>query len=112
MCNRIVQKGREVKPGQPVMVLMRGPRGEFEMPFEEAAFGGPARNESRNYWIQREGADPLSVPDAERFFERDETTGKQNSEDVPSGTALEGLWQRKAPGQDCRALKVCTSLPS
>ena len=45
------------------MVLMRGPGGEFEIPFEEAVFGGPARNESRNYWIRREGAEPVIVPD-------------------------------------------------
>ncbi|MEA3187538.1 MAG: hypothetical protein QOD99_1368, partial [Chthoniobacter sp.] len=29
------------------MVLMRGPGGEFEIPFDEAIFGGPARSESR-----------------------------------------------------------------
>ena len=34
---------------------MRDPGGEFEVPFDEAVFGGPARNESRHYWIQGEG---------------------------------------------------------
>jgi hypothetical protein len=58
-----------VKPGQRVMVLMRGPGGEFEIPFDEAIFGGPVRSESRNYWIRREGAEPVIVPEVERFGE-------------------------------------------
>ena len=40
-------------------MLLRGPGGEFEVPFDEAVFGGPARNESRHYWIQRTGAEPV-----------------------------------------------------
>ena len=85
------------------MVLMRGPRGEFEIPFEEAVFGGPARNESRNYWIRREGAEPVIVPDVERFGEKDKSTGTQNWEDVPAGSALEGLLlpTRPAKTTDC-----------
>jgi hypothetical protein len=76
--------------GQCMMVLMRGPGGEFEIPFDEAIFGGPARCESRNYWITREGAEPVIVPDVERFGEKDQTTSQQNWEEVPAGTALEG----------------------
>jgi len=53
MCNRYVQSGKEVRPGQRTMVLMRGPGGEFELPFEEAVFGGPARCEIR---AERTGA--------------------------------------------------------
>jgi hypothetical protein len=49
---------------------MRGPGGEFELPFDEAVFGGPARNESRHSWIQREEAEPVLVPDLSRFGER------------------------------------------
>ena len=79
MCNRFVQKGREVRPQQNATVLMKGPGGFFELPFE-AVFGGPARNESRNYWIKREGAEPVIVPDIERFGEKDKTTGVQNWE--------------------------------
>ena len=89
MCNRIVQHGQEIKPGKRVMVLLRGPGGEFEVPFEEAVFGGPARKESRNLWIRREGAEPVIVPEVERFGEKDKLTGQQNWEDVPKGTALE-----------------------
>jgi hypothetical protein len=56
MCNRIVQKDAPIKPGGKVTVLMRGPQGEFEMPFTEAVFGGPAKRESREmrsmfYWM-------------------------------------------------------------
>ena len=91
MCNRFVQLNREVRPGQKATVLMRGPGGEFEVPYEEAVFGGPARTESRNYWIKREGAEPVLVPGIGRFGEKDNATGEQHWEDVPAGSALEGL---------------------
>ena len=45
MCNRVVQNGVEIKPGGKATVLMRGPQGEFELPFTEAVFGGPAKTE-------------------------------------------------------------------
>jgi len=67
MCNRVVQKDVPIKPGGRVTVLMRGPQGEYELPFTEAVFGGPARIESRNYWIKREGAENVIVPDVTRF---------------------------------------------
>ena len=108
MCNRFVQNSRLVKPGERATVLMRGPGGEFEMPFEEAVFGGPARSESRNYWIKCEGAEPVIVPDIERFGEKDKTTGQQNWEDLPAGSALEGLLLPRPPGKDYRLLKVVT----
>ncbi len=107
MCNRFVQKGREVRPQQTATVLMKGPGGFFELPFD-AVFGGPARNESRNYWIKREGAEPVIVPDIERFGEKDKATGQQNWEDVPAGTALEGLLLPSPPGKEYRLLKVVT----
>ena len=43
-----------IKPGEKAKVLMRGPRGEFELPFTQAVFGGPAKRESRGYWIKTE----------------------------------------------------------
>ncbi|MEO8351769.1 MAG: hypothetical protein ABI680_08555 [Chthoniobacteraceae bacterium] len=73
MCNRFVQKGREVRPQENATVLMNGPGGFFELPFE-AVFGVPARNESRNYWIKHDGAEPVIVLDIERFGEKDKTT--------------------------------------
>ena len=108
MCNRVVQKGREVKPGQPIMVLIRGPGGDYELPFDEAIFGGPARVESQSYWIKRERAEPVLIPDVERFGEKDKVTGQQNYEDVPPGTALEGLLLPTPPGKAYRLLKVLT----
>jgi len=108
MCNRYVQSGREVRPGQRTLVLMRGPGGEFELPFEEAIFGGPARSESRNYWIKRERAEPVIVPDISRFGEKDKATGVQHWEDVPAGSALEGLLLPTPPGKAYRLLKVLT----
>ena len=77
MCNRFVQQGRKVRPGQRALVLLRRPGGEFEVPFDEAVFGGPARNESRHSWNQREGVEPVLVPDIARFGEKDKTTQEQ-----------------------------------
>ena len=108
MCDRFVEKGREVRPGQRALVLMRGPGGEFEVPFDEAVFGGPARNESRHYWIKREGAELVLVPDISRFGEKDKATQEQNWEDVPAGSSMEGLLLPRPPGVGYRLLKVLT----
>jgi hypothetical protein len=51
------------------------------MPFEAAVFGGPARNESRHSWIQRERAEPVLVPDLSRFGEKDQATQERNCGD-------------------------------
>jgi hypothetical protein len=32
------------------------PEGEFEVPFHEAVIGGPARDESRHYWVMPAGS--------------------------------------------------------
>ena len=77
MCNRVVQKDEVIKPGQRVMVLMRGPQGEFELPFGDAVFAGPAKRESRGYWVNREGAEEVVVPDVSRSGEKNKTTGAQ-----------------------------------
>lgn len=74
MCDRFIEKCREVRPGQRALALMRGPGGEFEKPFDEAIFGGRIRNESRNYWIQRGRTEPVVVPDISRFGEKDKAT--------------------------------------
>lgn len=87
---------------------MRGPAGDFELPFDVATFGGPARSESRNYWIKREGAEPVLVPNISRFGEKDKATGRQNWENVPPGSALEGLLLPIPPGKDYRLLKIVT----
>jgi hypothetical protein len=108
MCNRYVQSGKEVRPGQRTLVLMRGPAGEFELPFEEAVFGGSARCESRNYWIKREGAVEVRVPGISRFGEKDKATAVQNWEDVPEGSSMDGLLLPQPPGKAYRLLKVVT----
>lgn len=108
MCNRIVQDGRIIKPGERARVLMKGPGAVFELPFEDAVFGGPAKKESRNYWINREGAEPVIVPDIERFGEKNKATGEQGWEDVPPGSSLEGLLLPQPPGKDYRLLKIVT----
>lgn len=106
MCNRVVQNDVIVKPGQRAKVLMRGPGGEFEIPFDEAVFGGPAKRESRNYWIKREGAEDVLVPNVSRFGEKNKATGEQGWEDITPGSALEGLLLPQPPGKDYRLLKI------
>ncbi len=108
MCNRVVQNGVEVKPGGKATVLMRGPQGEFELPFTEAVFGGPARGESRNYWITREGAEDVRVPNISKFGEKNKTTGEQGWEDVAPGSSLQGLLLPQPPGKEYRLLKIVT----
>jgi len=108
MCNRVVQKGNVIKPGERITVLMRGPQGEYELPFTEAIFGGPAKSESRNYWIRREGAEPVIVPEVTRFGEKNKTTEEQGWEDIADGSALQGLLLPQPPGKDYRLLKVVT----
>jgi len=108
MCNRVVQKNKPVKPGEPVTVLMRGPQGEFEIPFTEAIFGGPAKNESRKYWIHREGAEEVLVPEVTGFGEKNKSTGEQNCEELQPGSALEGLLLPQPPGKNYRLLKIVT----
>ena len=108
MCNRVVQNDVTVKPGGKLTVLMKGPGGEFELPFNEAIFGGPAKRESRGYWIEREGAVDVLVPDVSRFGEKNQATEEQGWEDVPPGSALEGLLLPQPPGKDYRLLKIVT----
>ena len=108
MCNRYVQNSVEVKPGGRTTVLMRGPQGEFEIPFDEAVFGGPAKRESRGYWKAKERAEEVIVPNVSRFGEKNKTTGEQSHEDIPPGSSLEGLLLPQPPGKQYRLLKIVT----
>ena len=72
-------------------------------------FGGPAKKESRNYWLQREGAVDVLVPNVTRFGEKNKTTEEQGWEDVPPGSALEGLLLPQPPGKDYRLLKIVSA---
>jgi hypothetical protein len=108
MCNRVVQKDKIIKPGERVTVLLRGPGAEFDLPFDDAVFAGPAKSESRNYWIKREGAVDVIVPDVTRFGEKNKTTGEQGWEDIPLASTLDGLLLPQPPGKDYRLLKIVT----
>jgi hypothetical protein len=108
MCNKYVQNSLEVKPGGRTTVLMRGPQGDFELEFTEAIFGGPAKRESRGYWKSREGAEDVIVPNVSKFGEKNKATGEQEWEEVPPGSALEGLPLPQPPGKDYRLLKIVT----
>jgi hypothetical protein len=108
MCNRVVQNGVVVKPGEPTTVLLKGPGGQFVLPFAEAIFGGPAKRESRNFWIQREGAEDVLIPNISRFGEKNKSTGEQGWEDVAPGSVLEGLLLPQPAGKNYRLLKIVT----
>src|SRR5579862_1478561 len=102
MCNRVVQNDVVIKPGEKITVLMKGPGAEFELTFDEAVFGGPAKRESRGYWKSKEGAEDVIVPDVSRFGEKNKATGEQGWEDLPAGTALQGLLLPEPPGKQYR----------
>lgn len=108
MCNRYVQKGQVVKPGDRTTVLLRGPGAEFELPFDDAVFGGPAKGENKSFWIKREGAEEVRVPDISRFGEKNKATGEQGWQDVAPGSTLDGLLLPQPPGKDYRLLKIVT----
>jgi hypothetical protein len=108
MCNRVIQNDVVIKPGERAKVLLKGPGGEFELPFTEAVFGGPAKRESRNYWIHKERAEDVIVPDVSKFGEKNTATGEQGWEDLPAGSALQGLLLPQPPGKDYRLLKIVT----
>jgi hypothetical protein len=123
MCNRVVQKGKVVKPGEKVTVLMKGPGAEFELSFDGAVFAGPAKRESsgvidstphpnplpvRGGEGEREGAVDVIVPEVSRFGEKNKATEEQGWEDLPPGSALEGLLLPQPPGKDYRLLKIVT----
>jgi hypothetical protein len=108
MCNRVVQKGIIIKPGERIMVRLKGPGAEFDLPFGDAVFGGPAKRESRAYWKGVERAVEVVIPDVSRFGEKNKVTGEQGWEDLPAGSSLEGLLLPQPPGKDYRLLKVVT----
>jgi hypothetical protein len=87
---------------------MRGPGGEFELPFSEAIFGGPAKRESRGWWKRSEGAEDVLVPNVSRFGEKNKVTGDQGYEDLPPDSQLEGLLLPQPPGKSYRLLKIVT----
>jgi hypothetical protein len=76
--------------------------------FNEAVFGGPAKRESRGYWISREGAEDVIVPNVSRYGEKNKTTDEQGWEDVTPGSSLEGLLLPQPPGKAYRLLKIVT----
>jgi hypothetical protein len=50
----------------------------------------------------------VSVPDVDRFGEKNKATEEQGWEDVPPGSALEGLLLPQPPGKEYRFLTVIT----
>jgi hypothetical protein len=87
---------------------LKRPGGEFLEPYYGAVFAGPAKKESRGYWIGREGAVDVIVPEVSRFGEKNKATEEQGWEDLPPGSTLEGLLLPQPPGKDYRLLKIVT----
>lgn len=111
MCNRVVQKGKIIKPGEKIKVRMKGPGAEFDLEFDGAIFGGPAKRESKGYWKSKERAEEVIIPDVERFGEKNKTTDEQGWEDIEPGSSLEGLLLPDTVaknGEHYRLLKVVT----
>lgn len=108
MCNRFVQGGKLIKPGERAKVLMRGPGGTFEIEFDGAVFSGAARKDNCEYWLVREGGEEVRVPFITRYGERNSSNKAQGWEDVPEGSSMEGILLPPPPGKDYRLLKVVT----
>jgi hypothetical protein len=109
MCNRFVQSGQVVKPGQKCRVLMRGPAGKFEVDYSEAVFSGAARDDNRKHWEKREGAEEVQIPDVEKYGEKNKTTGVQSWETLRSKSSMQGLLLPQPQGKSYRLLKVVTT---
>jgi hypothetical protein len=108
MCNRVVQKGKIIKPGERITVRMKGPGAEFDLEFDGAIFGGPAKRESKGYWKSKERAEEVIIPYVSQFGEKNKATDEQGWEDVAPDSSLEGLLLPQPPGKDYRLLKVVT----
>jgi hypothetical protein len=109
MCNTIVQNGVVIRPGQPVMVVMRGPGGDWLMPLP-AVWGGSARGERRKYWTKAQGGMEVIIPAVTRWGEVD--GGKAQWENLPPGAGLRGILlpeQQRKDGGTYRILKLVTT---
>jgi hypothetical protein len=90
-----VQKDVVVKPGQRLMVLLKGRARSLRCLHTATVRGGLRQSEqgarAADYWIKREGAEEVLVPEVTRFGEKNKATEEQGWEDVAPGSALEGL---------------------
>lgn len=107
MCNRFVQNGRVVKPGEKATVLLRGPAGEFEIEFDQAVFSGNAREDKKRYWLKQ--ADEVIVPGISAYGEKNKLTGAQSFEQVPDGSRALGFLLPQPEGKEYRLLKILTT---
>jgi hypothetical protein len=107
MCNRFVQNGRVVKPGEKATVLLRGPAGEFEIEFDQAVFSGNAREDKKRYWLRQ--ADEVIVPGISAYGEKHKVTGAQSFEEVPEGSKMLGFLLPQPEGKQYRLLKILTT---
>lgn len=98
-----------MKPGEPVVYVLRGPGGDFEI--EQGIFSGSARDDNPRAW--KHGQKVL-VPHVSSFGNRDDDTGAEDWEPLPNGSALEAYalppQERKdGSGSFYRLLKLITS---
>ena len=60
-------KSKIIKPGEKITVHLKGPGAEFDLEFDNAIFGEPAKRESKGYWKSKECAEEVIIPDVDRF---------------------------------------------
>lgn len=108
MCNRIVQKTVIISPGgkRRVKVLLEGPHGLSEHEWEEIVFTGCATREKFRWWARQ--GDEVTIP-AEKYGEKNKTTGEQGYGIVPEGMGIKAIVLRPEPGKTYRNLKIVTT---
>jgi hypothetical protein len=107
MCNVIVQDGAVIRAGETIMVLMRGPGGDWLTPMK-AVWAGSARGERRAYW-KNQGGIEVVVPKVSKWGEVDR--GKSEWEDLPPGAAMRAILmpvQQDKSGKDYQLAKMIT----
>ncbi len=107
MCNRIIQGGKVIKPGERAKVLLKGPGGTFELEYDQAVFSGNAREDKKRYWLKQ--ADEVVVPGITAYGERNKETGAQSFEEVPEGSKMLGFLLPPPEGKTYRLLKILTT---
>jgi hypothetical protein len=108
MCQRIVQKQREISVGETIVVLLKGPASEFEVPCARAVFQGSLGRESAKWLIDDGRAEEVIVPYVSGFHVRSEKSGEVIAEKVITASALQGVLSYAGAGE-ARRFHVITT---
>ncbi len=111
MCNRIVQNKLVRYPGEPLVVVMRGPGGDWLMPLD-GIWSGSAQSEKPGYWLRAMHGVEVLIPGVTRIGEVDEDAGRDSWQELPDAMALRGILlpeqTKKFGGGTYRLLKLMT----